>query len=161
MIFSNSNSFNDQDAVMVGQALIKNSNIWDFSLENNSLTEVGNDAMLKSVFDTSSMNSLVDSIHTCSIDIHNLGWVNGIRDPIVNKKTKIISTLLDATIDSSDFNLLEGVHVECMPYVLALIQVDPRRRLRNREIYEYSLTSCALTFEILRSWELPLLFSFC
>eukprot|EP00571_Detonula_confervacea_P002657 CAMPEP_0172323486 /NCGR_PEP_ID=MMETSP1058-20130122/48851_1 /TAXON_ID=83371 /ORGANISM="Detonula confervacea, Strain CCMP 353" /LENGTH=389 /DNA_ID=CAMNT_0013039493 /DNA_START=51 /DNA_END=1217 /DNA_ORIENTATION=+ len=152
------NNFKVQDAILIGQALQSNRNMHSLTLQHGALcplSECSKKALLKSLFDTTNMNSLVDSNHTCLITgisqdlICNLGHVNDTYDPFVNEKKKIISALLDAVMECSDFSLLDGVPTECMPDVLGLIQLDPRELRRPERIDKYSLS---LIFEVLRGW---------
>jgi Ran GTPase-activating protein (RanGAP) involved in mRNA processing and transport len=58
----------DNDATLIARALKRNTNLQRLRLDENDITDVGRDALRNAIFDSTSLNSLADSNHTCYID---------------------------------------------------------------------------------------------
>jgi Ran GTPase-activating protein (RanGAP) involved in mRNA processing and transport len=58
------NRLNDDDAILISQALKRNTNLVTIYLFSNNLTSIGVKALLKCVFDGSSLNAISESNHT-------------------------------------------------------------------------------------------------
>ena len=67
------NNLNDEDAVLISRALKHNTNLKELWLGGNNITEVGNGALRKAVYDTTSLNTVSESNHTCFIK--GIDWV--------------------------------------------------------------------------------------
>ena len=71
-----SNRLNDDDAVRIAESLGQNTRLRELSLEGNNIHERGKNALLRAVRDTSTMNALSDSNHSCSLEGLNLVAIN-------------------------------------------------------------------------------------
>ena len=169
------NNLSDNDALILASALKKNTNLQRLKLEHNNITEDGEKPLLKALFDASSMNSIIESNHTCIPNAFDLSstrpflelelFVININDAITVKqkiRKKVVLALCGVEegglFDLSHFNDLPlGV----MPRVLEMIQ--EHTDMRTKVCHKYApgqLEKDALTrlFHTLRGWELPLLF---
>jgi len=67
------NELNDDNIVLIVRSLKHNTNLRHLRLEHNNITEVGKAALIKVVYDTTSLNSMADCNHTCCIDSISYG----------------------------------------------------------------------------------------
>ena len=58
------NRLNDDDAILISQALKRNTNLRNLELKGNKFTSIGVRALLTCVFDSSSLTSISESNHT-------------------------------------------------------------------------------------------------
>jgi hypothetical protein len=58
------NRLNDDDAILILQALKRNTNLCEIYLHTNNLTSIGVKALLSCVFDGSNLNAISESNHT-------------------------------------------------------------------------------------------------
>jgi len=134
-------------------------------------------ALLKCIFDASSLDALVDSNHTCEVifdkmhTVHDMVMlINNFTMRSTNRKRKIVFAMHDALIvggrscngggvgrgnsvndkvNNDYFKSLESVPVQLASDVLGLVQFGPLRYMSSRLMYNHSFT---LTFEIMRRW---------
>jgi hypothetical protein len=59
-----SNWFNDNDAILISQAMKRNTNLKFLHLERNNITSIGVKALFNCVFDSSNLNAISESNHT-------------------------------------------------------------------------------------------------
>jgi hypothetical protein len=69
------NRLNDDDAILISQALKRNTNLLVIYLHSNNFTSVGVKALLNCVFDSSSLNAISESNHT----LNGMCFFNKIR----------------------------------------------------------------------------------
>ena len=67
-LYLENNNLNDEDAVLIARALKHNTNLKEFRLRENNIKDVGFSALRKAVNDTTSLNTVSDSNHTCFFD---------------------------------------------------------------------------------------------
>ena len=84
------NHLNDGDALSIAQALGQNTNLTNIELDNNNITLVGGHALMKAVYDPTTLNSVVDSNHSCYLGgdfvySYSEDTTND-SDPITNKQ---------------------------------------------------------------------------
>jgi len=183
------NRISDDDALRLALALKCNTTLKRFSLMKTDITEVGEKALLKAMYDPSNMDSIVESNHTCrayTYDIEKrLRLVQ--RPPIetevlnINKKNtsrtiqqkirmKVVLALCGVDGGLFDLSHFNDLPLGVMPRVLELIQGHSLSRTKAcRSLlgpqYEWlenrRLEKDALSrlFHTLRGWELPLLFN--
>ena len=60
------NNISNDDAVLLAAALKKNTHLESLDLKNN-ITEEGHTKLQQAVYDPTSMNSIVDSNHSCRV----------------------------------------------------------------------------------------------
>ena len=77
------NCLNDDDAMLISQALRRNTNLMVMHIQSNNLTSIGVKALLSCVFDNSSLNAISESNHTLEfIRIFYKGGNNTLQDCI-------------------------------------------------------------------------------
>jgi Ran GTPase-activating protein (RanGAP) involved in mRNA processing and transport len=116
------NRLNDDDAMLISQALMRNTNLRTISLHSNNFTSIGVKALLNCVFESSSLNAISASNHTMvGMNIflvasgHNLeGCIEKML--VLDRTQKVMLALQD-----QDFQLqyLANIPVKLMPEVLA------------------------------------------
>ena len=153
-----SNNFNNEDATLISQGLSTNTKLKLLYISNNPLiTAVGKQALLKAIFDTTTLNATIDSNHSCELIFDKMAsthemymLINNFTSEDTNKKRKLVFAINDAINEggSSTFSL-EDVPVQLAPEVLGLIQFGPLRYMSSNLMYNYSLT---LTYEVMRHW---------
>jgi len=171
-LFLKDNHLNDTDAILLANSLQSNTNLeWMYLDDNNSITTVGRQALLESVFNVSTLNSCAASNYRCCIhglnpDISN---INGFNLPSTNKIMKIF-TILSAT-DESFFNMncLGDLSYKLIPDVLSLSHKFGGRTPELSEAYfgqtgqrsadwsrlnEVTVQITSM-FELLRGWAVP------
>mmetsp|Transcript_36012 Transcript_36012/g.75826 ORF Transcript_36012/g.75826 Transcript_36012/m.75826 type:complete len:300 (-) Transcript_36012:97-996(-) len=62
------NHFDDNDAILIANSLKQNTNLKKLVLDDNEITSAGRDALRKAVFDSTSLNSISDSNHSCCVE---------------------------------------------------------------------------------------------
>ena len=158
-------SFNGDDAIEFANALASNTSLKFFHVcmygdeaRDNESTEVKNkagvDALLKAVYDPSSLNAILNCNHTCALkyvgmsnlqkELNGLIKANWTRERIV--KYKLLEALGAHSNESLKVECLNDVPWELMPRILHLFQAD-----RDQNI---CLTS---TFHTVRDRVAPLL----
>jgi len=158
-LFLANNNLNDEDAILIAKALKYNTNIRTLRLQRNGITNVGIDAMKKAFYDPTSLNSVSDSNHTCSLQlpgVDNILISNGCDDKLVNRRLKLYHLLsarnregsnvyhLNLELDKEDDSLV------LVPKVLECIH----RYSHSSELVQ----PLSIMYEILGSWKMPALF---
>jgi len=181
------NNISDNDALILAASLKKNTNLNRLDLQNNNITEEGEKALLNALYDPTSMDSVVESNHTCmayTYDIKN-ATVVAQRPPIetevltintnnfidIKKKIRRKIVLALCGVDGGLFDLshLNDLPLKLMPRVLELIQEFTASRGKEFiRIHTATRTdligkqtekdTLSRLFHTLRGWELPLLF---
>jgi Leucine-rich repeat (LRR) protein len=153
-IVLNCNRLNDDDAILISQALKRNRNLRHLHLERNNITSIGVKALLTCVFDVSSLNAISESNHTLKrlILFSSRKKLQGCIDGMLtlDRILKIVITLQDK---DSLLNFLANVPVELIPEVLAfsLQYVDYLGQ------HEY----LNIVYSTMRWWNMPMLYSYC
>jgi hypothetical protein len=159
--------------------LKQNTHLNELNLKDNDITEDGDENLLKVLFDTTSMDSIVESNHTCTPYTYDAkdDWVVAQRPIIeeevfkINKgeytigqkiRRKVVLALCGVDGELFDLSHLNDLPLQLMPRVLELIQehTDARAEEIAVSFRIEKLKSDALSrlFHTLRGWELPLLF---
>ena len=173
------NNLSNSDVAVLASALKGNSNLKQLDLQNNDITEEGEKVRLDAMYNPTSMDSIVESNHTCiphTYDIYDDSAIN--QRPILEQELFNINVDDDISIqqkirkkvvlalcggaDGSLFDLshLNDLPLQLMPRVLELLQEHTEIRTNQRNLMPEQLEKDALTrlFHTLRGWELPLLF---
>ena len=148
------NHLNDDDAVLISQALKRNTNLRHMHLHFNNLTSIGVKSLLTCVFDSSSLNVISESNHKLKHLV--LFWyydndkLNYYTDTLLwlDSTQKILLALQDK---DSLLKYLANVPVELMPEVLAFSQQDGNSR-QHRYLN--------IVYSTMRWWNMPLLYSY-
>jgi hypothetical protein len=152
------NRLNDDDAILISQALKRNTNLRELRLFSNNFTSIGVKALLVCLFDSSSLNAISESNHTltemnifigqmtgvmsCS---HNLeGCIDRLLD--LDRTQKIVLVLQDK---NSLLQYLTNVPVGVIPEVLAFPH--------GRVVDEHQHKHLNIVYSIMRWWDKPML----
>jgi len=139
------NSISDNGALVLASALKENTRLRRLDLSHNDITEEGGKTLLNSVFNQTSMDSIIESNHTCIIhawDFTNKESFNQrsdlelealcINEDDISTKQKIRKKVVLALcgVDGELFDLsqLNDLPLPIMPRVLELIQEHTRMR---------------------------------
>ena len=165
------NGISDNDTVQLASALKGNTNLKQFDLRENDITEEGNKNMFRALYDPTSMDSIVESNHTCltytlSVDQRSrlqkeVAMINSCNDSIGQKiRKKVVLALCRQDRELFDLSHFNDLPLQLMPRVLALIQEHAMYRRIAVDFASKELEKDALSrlFHTLRGWELPLLF---
>jgi hypothetical protein len=151
------NRLNDHDAILISQALKKNRNLRTIHIYSNNLSSIGVNALLNSVFDSSSLNALSESNHTLTeMDFFNDNnrpfseGANCIENLLhLDRTQKILFALQDK---DSLLKYLANVPVGLMPQVMAF----PLRQDDNQLQQKY----LNVLYFTMRWWNMPMLYSY-
>ena len=158
-LFLANNNLNDEDAVLIAKALKCNNNLRSLRLQRNGISNVGIDAMKKAFYDPTSLNSLSDCNHTCSLQLPGVDNIliygNGSSDKLVNRRLKLYHLLSVRNREGSNvYHLNLELDNEDDSFVLV-----PRVLECIHRCYQSSeLAPLSIMYEILGSWKMPALF---
>jgi hypothetical protein len=151
------NRLNDDDAVLISLALIRNTNLKTINLHSNNFTSIGVKALLTCVFDSSSLNSISESNHKLKEislfddDNRHIQRLDSCIDRLLelDRAEKIMFVLQDK---DSLLQYLANVPVELIPEVLAF----PLRRDGNQHQHKH----LNIVYSTMRWWNMPMLYSY-
>ena len=160
------NCFNDNDAIAFANSLKSNTNLKYLSLmtQFGRMTEVGGEALLKSVFDNSSLNAVFDSNHTCKVEYDDMDEVqerlntlfenNLNRECIIKYKILLALGLFDEDNGCFNVGFLNDISVQLTPKVLNYVQLDDQL---IPSVSRGSIVSLNNVFQVMRNCVAPLL----
>ena len=168
-------NLSDNDTVLFASALKMNTNLERLNLQDNDITEEGEKTLLKALYDPTSMDSIVESNHTCmaytydpdedydelSLLEQELFMINGSGIRTQKKiREKVVLALCGVDGSLFDLSYLNDLPLGLMPRVLELVQKHTVARIETEEVDVTVLQKDALSrlLHTLRGWELPLLF---
>ena len=140
------NSLNNEDAKKLAFSLNSNTNLLVLNLSLNNITVEGMSSLSCSVCNITSLNSVSDSNHTCSIqfkeeeDVLNLRYVNRFLDPVFNKNAKLFGMLQRRK------RILEDTPLQIIPKVLVLL-------------HNVASDKLDAIFGFMKEWNMPLLYT--
>jgi hypothetical protein len=142
------NRLNDDDAILISQALKRNTNLETINIHSNNFTSIGVKALLSCVFDGSSLNAISESNHTLERLVLFAQKSYYLADCIyrllcLDRTQKILLALQEK---DSLLKYLANVPVELIPEVLALMNV--------------STNILNIVYSTLRWWNMPMLYSY-
>jgi hypothetical protein len=159
------NLLNDDDAVVLAEALKVNTKLGWINLESNRFTVTGIKALIKSIYDCSSLNAIFESNHTLGglylfqKSSHVLSYDKFRGDSCarvarfclerlikLNRTKKLLIALHDK---DSLLRYLAHMPMQLMPEVLEFLQLENNLRKRMSMMY------C-----LMRWWNMPTLYSF-
>ena len=162
------NRLNDNDAVLILQALKRNTKLRELELNRNNFTSIGVKALLSSVFDSSNLNAIAESNHTLTgmniflgqapgitsafnLDIPYSHYLRGRIERLLwlDRTQKILLALQDK---DSLLQNLANVPVELIPDVLAF----PLHRVDDQCQHRY----LNIVYSTMRWWNMPMLYSY-
>ena len=153
-IYLTHNRLNDDDVILISQALKRNTNLKTIHLYTNNFTSIGVKALLTCVFDSSSLNAISESNHTLCRMIVFFEENDRLQDCIdrmleLGQTDKIVLALQDK---DSLLKYLANVPVELIPDVLAF----PLRQVDDRRQHEY----LNILYSTMRWWNMPMLYAY-
>jgi hypothetical protein len=151
------NLLNDDDIMLISQALKRNKKLRRIDLRSNNITSVGVKALLTCVFDGSSLNAISESNHTLGrMDMFSgylledcIGCIE--RMLSLDRKEKIVLSLQDK---DSLLQYLANVPVELIPEILAF----PHGRVVDEHYKQRKLIN--IVYLTMRWWNMPMLYSY-
>jgi hypothetical protein len=150
------NRLNDDDVILISQALRRNTNLRRLDIEENNLTSIGMKALLNCVFDCSSLNSISESNHTLGGMMFFVQGKNetmiGCKDRrllLLNRTEKIMLALQGK---ESLLKYLANIPMELIPKVLAF----PLRRAG----INCQCGNLSIVYSTMRWWNMPMLYSY-
>ena len=170
------NNLDDNDAILVARALKHNTELRSLKMDDNNITNIGWEALSRTVFDKTSLNTAADSNHTCHIDfpsipIHKYDHVREINGeessehyhlPEFVREKKIYSILSQRNKNSSNVDHFDDdMPVELLPVVLATIQkfanyhdveTDEEKEIKPSQDNS-DVKPLSIMFEILQRWD--------
>jgi len=176
------NSISDDDTLLLASSLKNNTHLRLVNLAHNDITEEGEKLLFKTMYDPTSMDSIVESNHTCVIHAWDFTGkeslvqrsnpveaevmkINADHDISTKQKIrrKVVLALCGFEGELFDLAHFNDLPLPIMPRVLELIQEHSqiRTHCHLKGLYdENQLEKDALSrlFHTLRGWELPLLF---
>ena len=170
------NRMSGNDTPLLASALKKNTQLTFLHLTQNDITEDGRNVLLKALFDTTSMNSIVESNHKCFLNTcygaTGNGWeqeltavegavalINFEGGSIGEKiRKKVVLVLCGHDGELFDLSHFNTVPLQLMPRVLELIQEHTRHRTRRLSQADLDKETLSRLFHTLRGWKMPALF---
>jgi hypothetical protein len=152
------NRLNDDDVILISQALKRNMNMKILDLERNNFTSMGVKALLTCVFDGSDLNAISESNHTLVGMIIFWRGNNENNDRLqccidrlldLNRMQKIVIALQDK---DSLLKYLANIPVELIPEVLAF----PLRQADDQPLHKHF----NILYSTMRWWNMPMLYSY-
>ena len=150
------NRLNDDDAILISQALKRNTNLKTINMNSNNFSSIGVKALLTCVFDGSSLNAISESNHTLVGMI--MFFFRGNNEKLqrcinrlleLDRAQKILLALQDK---ESLLKYLAYVPVELIPEVIRF----PLRRAANEHQHKH----LNIVYSTMRWWNMPTLYSY-
>jgi len=183
------NNITDDDTLLLALALKTNTHLKELDLQDNSdITAEGERALMKAMFDPTSMGSIVDSNHVCkaySQPIYDfvlsfpgtalnfnghppkveteVFYIAGLDISVEKKiRKKVVLALCGLEGEIFDLSHFNELPLGVMPRVLELIQEHAISRVKLQEsrgtLEQLEKDALSRLFHTLRGWELPLMF---
>jgi hypothetical protein len=148
------NCLDDDDAILISQALKRNTNLHGIYFLVNNLTSIGVKALLTCVFDSSSLNAISESNHklkNMSIfsewDDNLAGYIDKMLE--LDRTEKILLAMQDK---DNLLQYLSNLSVEIIPDVFAFVQ--------GQVVDEHQHKHLNIVYCTMRWWNMPLLYSY-
>jgi hypothetical protein len=150
------NRLNDDDAILISQALKRNTNLETINLLMNNFTSIGVKTLLSCVFDGSSLNAISESNHT----LRGMNLFLQVNDRLqrcidrmltFDRTQKIVIALQDK---DSLLKYMANVPVELIPEVLAFSLQDVD------DLFVGQHEHLNIVYSIMRWWNMPVLYSY-
>ena len=176
IMFLNHANISDNDTLSLASALKKNTKLKELNLRNNNITREGEKALSNALYDPTSMDSIIESNHTCFAYTYDFKNVSvAIRQPPLEREVfninandyisvqqkirkKVILALCGVLGELFDLSHFNDLPLQLMPRVLELIQEHTETRRVNNTPVQLEKDALSRLFHTLRGWELPSLF---
>jgi len=147
------NRLNDGDAILLAQALKKNTNLQEIWVRGNNFSVSGVKSLFKAIFNSSSLNAISESNHQCQLHLFSEMDTSQDYVEILNSQDRDTSRMRKISVAfhsrESTLHYLEGLPLEFMPDVLDEIQAETEE---NKLIN--------MMYAIMRWWDMPALYSY-
>jgi len=173
LLLSN-NDLNDDDALLIAEALKYNTNLQSLLLGGNNITSLGIEALYKVIYDPTNLNTLAGCNHTCNIegcriegsDFFNDANLDNTSDkPRFNRGKKICRLLINRHKEGSNVQHLNAefededgggssLTLKIIPTVLETVH----RYCTVGLLFTKTIAPLSITYEILRGWKMPELY---
>ena len=118
----------DDDAKHLAEALSTNSNLQYLYIKGNDFTDTGKEQLMRTVMDTTSLNSIAESNHECEIVFNESVATSYINDKYWSRKRKVqyktLLTLYGMSKETPVIHYFNEIPLELIPHVLELIQTE-------------------------------------
>ena len=166
------NHLDDDDAILIARALKRNYSLQHLHLGDNDLTEEGENALSNALYDSTSLNSMVDCNHSCKISGIAIPVNVSVNHPGItpkcNRAFKIYHLLALRNREGSNVEHLnlefgndDDESLALVPNVLASVQQYYHSAMFARHDYSNQVHPLSIMYEILRSWKMPALYENC
>ena len=176
------NKISDSDTPLLASALRTNTHLHRLDLALNNITDAGRKNMLIAVFNTTSVDSIVHSNHSCLVHYSDIGRYSDIesvdritREMPANEREiyninlgsysigekirkKVVLALCGNNTELFDLSHLNNVPLQLMPRVLELLQKHSEYYALGHSTDELDKEALSRLFHTLRGWKMPLLF---
>ena len=153
------NRLDDNDASLIARALKRNTNLQHLQLDRNNITNIGYDALRNAIYDSTSLNAVAASNHSCSIEGLDLDIISNNRygdTSELNRGRKIYSALSSRNREGTNVQHLDAEFgdesLTIVPKVLECVHSYAEYGSRD-DVHPLSLM-----YEIFRSWKMPTLY---
>ena len=146
------NSLNDNDAMLIANALRSNTSLRKIYLFDNIFTEVGNKAFDLVLNNDSSLNSVAGSNHSCCCNgIRDFFWEislcnNNCEDREMNRGRKIYKLLSSRNNSVSNVEHFDDIDVTLLPQIVEAVQ-----KYANMSM-DY-VNDLSIVYEVMRKWD--------
>ncbi len=144
------NEFNDNDAVFIANALRSNTTLKRLVIE---VGDDGNETLRVAVCDESSLNSVADSNHSCSIETEYGVDGNETDSREINRSRKIYSLLASRHETMSNVQHFGDIDVKLLPKILAAVQKYSNMNVAWDTSYCVDVKALSIVYEVMRRWD--------
>ena len=155
------NKLNDNDAKLIAKALRGNTNLKNLRIHNNSgITDIGNNVFAKAINDPTSLNSMSNCNHACTIQVDSSRGMNSIHLVSSGRGSKIYKLLSGRNKEGSNVQHLnsefdgedeEEDSLKLVPKVLECVH-------RYAKVSQLTVHPLSIIYEIVRGWKMPELY---
>jgi hypothetical protein len=150
------NRLDDNDAILIARALQRNTNLRRLNLDQNDVTDIGRETLRNAVFDSTSLNTVADSNHSCYIAGIGLDYINANEDYTVNRDLKLYNLLSVRNRTGINVHHLDS---EFTDDSLKLVpKVLERVHIYSEDSSTDNAHPLSIVYELLRSWKMPILY---
>ena len=149
------NNLTDIDAELLANALRSNSTLRELRIDYNNISEIGFECFHRVLCDESSLNSVADSNHVCSVlsDSSAVNDWNLHEDNQINRGWKIYYLLSTRHKTTSNAQHFGDIDLKILPDMLDAVQkYKSAARLRNW-INDSKVDPLSIVYEIMRKWD--------
>ena len=173
-LYLSDNKLNDDDAILIADALKKNSNLFELILDkNDDITDIGHNVLTKVVYDPTSLNSMSDCNHTCCIELDEgmdvpIGCNNSDTlktTTITRRRIKIYNLLSKRNKEGSnvkhlnaEFEIGDEERDNSLKLVPNVLECMHRYYPTEMRLSRKMAPPLSIMLEVLRGWKMPELF---